>query len=155
MTAEPTALAYLARRGVAAQWRGFLRALVEELDSRLDAATRDGLLRAVGARLATLAPLPACGSLAELEARMNEALAASDWGYVEIGLDPNERVLLLSHCAAPAIATRTDPSGGWIGAVLEGLYGAWIASQAGAEPSLQPARVSATPAVVTLRYGRG
>jgi hypothetical protein len=153
--AEPTALTYLARRGVAAQWRVFLRALVETLDANLDAASRDALLRAVGARFGALAPLPPCGGLAELEARMNEVLAAADWGWVEIALDPGDRTLVLMHCAAPAVATGADPTGGWIGAVLEGLYGAWLAAQPGAEANLVPRRVGAIGGTMTLRYGRG
>jgi len=152
--AEPNALSYLARRGVAAQWRGFLRALVETLDANLDAASRDALLRAVGGRLAALTPLPACAGLAELEARMNEALAAADWGWAEIALDPNDRALLVTHCAAPAVATGADPSGGWVGAVLEGLYGAWFAGQPGAEPSLVPRRTGGGTGAIRLRYGR-
>jgi hypothetical protein len=154
MTAETNTLSYLARRGVSGQWRGFIRALVETLDGNLDAASRDSLLRAVGARLAALSPLPACSSLAELEARMNDVLAQIDWGFTEISFDPNERSLVLTHAAPPAIATAADPSGGWIAAVLEGMFGAWLGSQPGAEPSLSPRRVAATPAQVTLRYGR-
>ena len=152
--ADPTTLSYLARRGVSGQWRTFLRALVETLDSHLDATSRDSLLRAVGARIAALSPLPGCSSLAELEARMNDVLAQTDWGYVEIALDPNERVLMLSHAAPPTIATAADPTGGWIAAVVEGLLGAWLAAQPGAEPSISPRRVSSTPALITLRYGR-
>ena len=57
---ELRSLSYLARRGVSPQWRGFLRALIETLDANLDVASRDALLRAVGARLAGLMPrLPA------------------------------------------------------------------------------------------------
>ncbi len=153
--AEPNALSYLARRGVAAQWRGFLRALVETLDANLDAASRDALLRAVGARFAALTPLPACAGLAELEARVNEALAAADWGWAEIALDPNDRALVVTHCAAPLVATGADPSGGWVGAVLEGLYGTWFGNQPGAEPSLVPRRTGTGPGRVLLRYGRG
>ncbi len=153
--AEPNALLYLARRSVAAQWRGFLRALVETLDANLDAASRDALLRAVGTRFAALTPLPACAGLAELEARVNEALAAADWGWAEIALDPNDRALVVTHCAAPVVATGADPSGGWIGAVLEGLYGTWFGSQPGAEPSLVPRRTDSKPGMIVLRYGRG
>lgn len=152
--AEPTALTYLSRRSVGAQWRVFLRALVETLDANLDAASRDELLRAVGARFGALSPLPPCGGLAELEGRINEALAAVDWGWAEIALDPNERVLVVTHCAAPAVATGADPSGGWIGAVLEGLYGTWLAAQPGAEASLLPRRIGTTAGMITLRYGR-
>jgi hypothetical protein len=153
--AEPNALSYLARRGVAAQWRGFLRALVETLDANLDAASRDALLRAVGARLGALLPLPTCAGLAELEARVNEALAAADWGWAEIALDPNDRALVVTHCAAPVVATGADPAGGWVGAVLEGLYGSWFGSQPGAEPSLVPRRTGSRPGIILLRYGRG
>ncbi|MFZ4410665.1 MAG: cellulose biosynthesis protein BcsD [Paracraurococcus sp.] len=151
---ESRSLSYLARRGVSAQWRGFLRALIETLDANLDTASRDALLRAVGARLAGLMPLPACGSLPELEGRINEALAGADWGWVEIALDPQDRSLVLTHTAAPSIAAGTEASGVWIAAVLEGLHGAWLGSQPGADPSLAPRKVAATPATVTLRYGR-
>src|SRR4051812_34525621 len=74
---ELRSLSYLARRGVAAQWRGFLRALIETLDANLDAASRDALLRAVGARMSGTLPLAAC-----------------DWGWVEISLDPQDRSLV-------------------------------------------------------------
>ena len=60
--AASSALSYLARRGVAAQWRGFLRALVETLDANLDPGSRDSLMRAVGGRFAALMPLPPCTS---------------------------------------------------------------------------------------------
>lgn len=152
--AEPTALSYLARRSVPAQWRGFLRALVETLDANLDAASRDALLRSVGARLGTLHPLPVCGGLSELESRMNEILAAADWGWVEVTLDTQERALVLTHCAAPAVGTGADPSGGWLVAVLEGLYGAWLAGQPGAERGMMPRRASGSAGTVVLRYGR-
>ncbi|TCZ57821.1 cellulose biosynthesis protein BcsD [Roseicella aquatilis] len=157
MTAEADSrsLSYLARRGVSAQWRGFVRALVETLDANLDPGSRDALLRAVGARMAGLAPLPACGSLAELEQRMNEALAACDWGWVEVALDQHDRSLLLAHSAAPAVAAGTEMDGHWIGAVLEGLYGHWLGAQPGADPTLAPRRTGAGGATLTLRYGRG
>ena len=98
--ADPTTLSYLARRGVAVQWRGFLRALVETLDAHLDASSRDSLLRAVGGRMAALAPMPACATLTELESRMNDVLAAADWGYVQLTLDATATALLINHAAA-------------------------------------------------------
>lgn len=152
--AEARSLSYLARRGVSAQWRGFLRALIETLDANLDPGSRDALLRAVGTRLAGLMPLPACGSLPELEARMNEALAACDWGWVEVALDQNDRSLHLSHYAAPAVSVGAEANPGWIAAVLEGLHGAWLGNQPGADPGFAPRRVAADGAVITLRYGR-
>jgi hypothetical protein len=152
--ADLPSLTYLARRGVSAQWRGFLRALIETLEANLDTASRDALLRAVGARLGGLIPLPPCASLAELETRMNEALAGCDWGWVELALDPQDRALVLTHSAAPFVAAGAEAGGVWIAAVLEGLYGAWLGAQPGSDPSLAPRRVAATAATVTLRYGR-
>ncbi|MDO9708073.1 cellulose biosynthesis protein BcsD [Paracraurococcus lichenis] len=148
-------VSYLARRGVSAQWRGFLQALIETLDANLDTASRDALLLAVGARLGGLMPLPSCASLGELETRMNEALAGCDWGWVEVSLDPQDRSLVLTHSAAPSIAAGTEANGAWIAAVLEGLYGAWLGGQPGADAGLSPRRVGGTSATVTLRYGRG
>lgn len=153
-TVETPALSYMARRGVAAQWRGFLCALIETLDANLDTASRDSLMRAVGTRFAAQMPLPACGSMHELEARMNDALAATDWGWVEIALNQQEGVLLLTHVAAPAVASSGDGQAEWIIAVLEGLYAAWLGSQPGADQSLVLRRQGATPATITLRYGR-
>jgi hypothetical protein len=153
--ADPTTLSYLARRGVAAQWRGFLRALVETLDAHLDATSRDSLLRAVGGRMAALAPMPACATLAELESRMNDVLAAADWGYVQLSLDATAKALLIHHAAAPLVATHHDATGNWVAAVLEGLYGAWLATQPGAEGQVPIRRSPATPGSVSLRYGRG
>ncbi|WP_160121434.1 cellulose biosynthesis protein BcsD [Rhodovarius lipocyclicus] len=151
---DPNAISYLARRGVAAQWRGFLRALVETLDTHLDAASRDALLRAVGGRMAQLAAIPACGTLAELETRMNDVLAAADWGYVQISLDAQAKALVISHHAAPAVSTHHDAQGAWVGAVLEGLYAGWLAAQPGAEGGVSVTRQPSSAGVITLRYGK-
>ena len=153
--ADPTTLSYLARRGVAVQWRGFLRALVETLDAHLDASSRDSLLRAVGGRMAALAPMPACATLAELESRMNDVLAAADWGYVQLSLDATAKALMINHAAAPLVSTHHDATGGWVAAVLEGLYGAWLAAQPGAEGQVPIRRSPAPAGSVSLRYGRG
>ena len=153
--ADPTTLSYLARRGVAVQWRGFLRALVETLDAHLDPTSRDSLLRAVGGRMAALAPMPACATLAELESRMNDVLAAADWGYVQLSLDATAKALLINHAAAPLVSTHHDATGTWVTAVLEGLYGAWLAAQPGAEGQVPIRRLPASAGSVSLRYGRG
>jgi len=129
------ALAYLARRDVSGQWRGFLRALVETLDAHLDANGRNALLRSVGARLGNDMPLRPAATLVELEARMNEALASIAWGYVTITLDEADRSLRLTHGAAPAIGVAGDDAGAWAGAVLEGLYGTWLSAQQGGTES--------------------
>jgi hypothetical protein len=152
---DAASLAWMARRGVAPQWRAFLRALVETLDTNLAPESRDSLLRAVGARLAGTAPLPPCDSLEDLSAAMNRALLGWDWGHVAVTADGAASALYLTHRCAPAVGCEGDAEGAWIGAVLEGLFTAWIAGQPGADSSL-PARVTAAAAGrIELRYGRG
>jgi len=154
-TADPDALTYFARRGVAQQWRVFLRAMMETLEGHLDHGAREGLLRMVGARMAALMPLPPCATLGELEARMNDTLATADWGYVQLSLDVNNRTLLLRHVAAPLVGTHADLTGSWAGAVLEGLYGAWFSQQPGAEPGIHVRRWGPDGGGIMLRYARG
>jgi hypothetical protein len=151
---DPLAMVYLARKGVAVQWRGFLRALVETLDANMEPDSRDALLRAVGGRMAQLSPMPACGTLGELESRMNDVLAAADWGFVQVALDNQARVLLLTHNAAPIVTTHHDAAGAWVCAVLEGLYAGWLAAQPGAEGGVPLKRQPAAPGSVVLRYGQ-
>lgn len=152
---DQNALTYFARRGVAPQWRVFLRAMMETLESHLDHGAREGLLRMVGARMASLMPLPACGTLDELESRMNDTLAIADWGYVQISLDVNNRTVMLRHVAAPMVGTHADLTGSWVGSVLEGLYGSWLGNQPGAEPGIHVRRVGPDGGAMLLRYARG
>jgi len=154
-TSDQNALTYSARRGVAAQWRVFLRAMMETLEGHLDHGAREGLLRMVGARMAALMPLPSCGSLSELESRINDTLAIADWGYVQISLDVNNRTVLLRHVAPPLVGTHADLTGSWVGSVLEGLYGSWLSHQPGAEPGLHVRRWGPDGGAMLLRYARG
>jgi hypothetical protein len=152
---DPLPASYLARRGVAPQWRAFLRALVETLEDHLDADGRDALMRAIGRRMAQAMPLAHCDTLAALEARINDALASAEWGYCEIALDTGVPRLVLVHSAAPAVSAGGDADGRWIGAVLEGLYGTWLGEQPGADPALRPELVGYAPGSATLHYGKG
>jgi hypothetical protein len=153
--AEPLTAAYLARRGVSAQWRAFLRAMVETLDQHLDAEGRAALMRVIGRRMADAMPLAHCDTLAELESQINEALAAVEWGYCAISLDTGSKRLVVTHSAAPAIAAGQDLEGRWIAGVLEGLYGSWFANQPGADGDLLPEVTGYAAGRVRLEYGRG
>lgn len=152
---DQNALTYFARRGVAPQWRSFLRAMMETLEGHLDAGGREGLLRLVGSRMAALMPLPACATLGELEARINDTLAVADWGYVQLSLDVNTKCVVLRHVAAPLVGTHADLTGSWIGSVLEGLYGTWLGNQPGAEPGIHVRRWGPDGGAMLLRYTRG
>ncbi|MBU8536436.1 cellulose biosynthesis protein BcsD [Falsiroseomonas tokyonensis] len=152
--AEPLTAAYLARRGVAPQWRLFVRGLVETLDEHLDSAGRAALLRAIGRRMADAMPLPHCDTLKALESHINDALGAAEWGYCQLAVDVEARRLLVTHAAAPAIGAGEDADGGWIGAVLEGLYGGWLSQQPGADADLAPSVFVYAPGEAKLGYGR-
>jgi hypothetical protein len=154
-SAEPITAAYLARRGVAQQWRGFVRAMVETLDAHLDAEGRAALMRAIGARMAGAMPLGYCDTLAGLEAQINDALGSAEWGYCRLSLDLAARRLLVVHGAAPAVGAGEDADGSWAGAVLEGLYSAWFAGQPGADATMAARLTAWQPGEAQLLYARG
>jgi hypothetical protein len=143
---------YLARRAVSPQWRPFLRAVMAVMDEHLPAEGRVTLLRALGAGMAREMALPACTSLGELEARMNEALAAVEWGYVQISLDETVPALLIQHAAAPLVSVAGDAEGAWLGTLLEGLHQAWLDAQPGAAAGVPVRCARLENALVELRY---
>jgi hypothetical protein len=135
------------------EWEALLRALLDTLDSHMQGPERAVLLRAIGKRIAALSPIPPEDTLSGLEARMNEWLAGPRWGTVSIAVDSSGPALVLTHAAPPVLPTATDESGKWIGPVLEGLHGAWIAAQPGAEPEVEAHLVSIGAEGMVLRYG--
>jgi hypothetical protein len=152
--ADQSALSYLARRGVSPQWRPFVRALLDIAGEHLPEAAQDDFLRALGKGMARDMPLPHCATLAALEDAMNVALAAAQWGYVEIALDEANVALLLRHTAAPLIPLPNDPAGNWVARVLEGLYQAWLDTQPGAEAGVPVRRTEQAPAAVVFQYAK-
>jgi hypothetical protein len=151
--AEQGALSsYLARRAVSPQWRPFLRALMAVVEEHLPGDARATLLRAIGEGMAREMPLPPCATLVELEARMNEALAAVEWGYVQIALDEAAPALIIHHAAAPLVSVAGDPKGAWLGTLLEGLHQAWLDAQPGATAGVPVRCARLENALVELRY---
>lgn len=134
-------------------WEVFLRALLDTLDAHMPPEERAVLLRAIGAQIAALSPIPPEETLSGLEARINERLAEPRWGTVSIALDSSGPALVLTHEAPPVLDTAQDSTGGWIGPVLEGLHAGWIAAQPGAEPEVQAQLVSSESDRFVLRYG--
>ncbi|HEY8614410.1 MAG TPA: cellulose biosynthesis protein BcsD [Roseomonas sp.] len=134
-------------------WDGFLRALLHTLDAHMPPEERAVLLRAIGAQIAALSPIPPEDTLAGLEARINERLAVPRWGSVSIALDSNGPALVLTHAAPPALPISRGDAGQWMGPVLEGLHAGWIAAQPGAGPEIGAHLVSADEGRMVLRYG--
>ncbi|MBP0447376.1 hypothetical protein J8J14_21650 [Roseomonas sp. SSH11] len=134
-------------------WEGFLRALLDTLDAHMPAEERAVLLRAIGAQIAALSPIPPEATLAGLEARINERLAGPRWGSVSIALDSDGPALVLTHAAPPSLPHRRDEDRAWIAPVLEGLHSGWIGAQPGAEAEVQTHLVSSSEGRMVLRYG--
>ncbi len=133
-----------------------MRALAAEIDATHDAAARDALLRAVGRRMARLRPLPEVASMEALEIELNEALAALDWGAVQLVLEADAQRLTLLHAGLPRLGGAGDPPGTWLSAALEGLYETWIGQQPGSDATLVARRHgSVTTSLVTLLYSKG
>jgi hypothetical protein len=136
------------------QWRGFLLAMACELDAIMPARSRDRLLRAVGMRMAQMRPVPPAASMEALQIEMNEILAELGWGSVRLDVAGSERGLLLTHSGLPRLGVAGHPPGTWLAAVLEGIYGGWMASQPGSEPSLAvELQGAADAATLELKYG--
>ena len=136
------------------QWRVFVRALAEEVDSLAGAGERDDMLRGVGRRMAGMLPLPAVKTLDALEIEANDALGAIGWGSVRFELQEAQVALRVIHDGLPRIGSLGSPSGQWLGAMLEGLYDGWFSQQPGSKPSLSARRMPGDGAGVVLRYGR-
>ena len=137
------------------QWRLFLRALAEEVDSLAGPEERDDLLRGVGHRMSRMAPLPEVETLEALEIEMNDALAALGWGEVRLVVDEASPALRVVHTGLPRIGTVGTPPGQWLGALLLGLYDGWFQQQPGAQPTLHTHREPGLGgATVIMRYAR-
>lgn len=152
--ADQSALSYLARRGVSPQWRAFVRSLLDISAAHLPEPAQDVFLRALGEGMAGEMPLPACTTLAALEDAMNVALAAAEWGYVEIALDEANAAMVLRHMAAPLISRPNDPSGAWVARVLEGLYQTWLDAQPGAVAGVPVRGTDQAAGAVILQYAK-
>ncbi len=139
----------------AVDWRPFLRALAEEVDSLAGAGERDDMLRGVGRRMARLTPLPAVQTLVALEIELNDALDTLGWGSVTLHVNEADRALEVTHSGLPRIGSLGTPAGQWLSALLEGLYDAWLAQQPGSKPSLTARRLDRGEGdVVVVSYGR-
>ncbi len=136
-------------------WRIFMRAMAEEVDSLAGAGERDDMLRGIGRRMSRMLPLPPTQSVTELEIEMNEVLAAAGWGHVALQVNEARRSLELTHTGLPRIGSLGTPAGTWLSPLLEGLYDGWLAQQPGSKPALASQRVPAeSGSAIVLHYER-
>ena len=138
----------------ATQWRMFVRALAEEVDSLAGANERDDMLRGVGRRMARMLPLPPVRTLDALEIEANDALDMIGWGRVRFELQEAQVKLRLVHDGLPRVGSLGGPAGHWLSALLEGLYDGWLGQQPGSSPALSARRVEDGGTSVVMAYGR-
>ena len=109
---------------VSPEWRAFLAALANELNTRLDTDSIRLLMRRLGTSMAQSSPLPTLLLLTDLEAAMNDAWSLMAWGRVE--LQDRGIELQITHRGAPIESTFGADSRAWAPAILEGAYEQWL-----------------------------
>ncbi|WP_426817209.1 cellulose biosynthesis protein BcsD [Winslowiella sp. 2C04] len=90
-------------------------------------------LQQMGQQLAQRYPLESARTVRDLELQINLALSRFNWGFVDI--EPLENALVITHRALPAGDEHLEAVH-WrdaMGAVLTGLYAAWLRAQGGSE----------------------
>ena len=139
----------------AVDWRMFIRALAEEVDSLAGSGERDDMLRGVGRRMARLNPLPPVQTLDALEMEINDALEGLGWGEASLRVNEADRTLEVVHAGLPRIGSLGSPPGQWLSALLEGLYDGWFAQQPGSKAALSSRRVGGSGGdTVVMAYAR-
>jgi hypothetical protein len=152
---EESDLRYMRDRLFSDQWRPFMSSLMTELFSNFEVEEACGFLRQIGGRVAAETPLLKLGTLEELEAGVNSALAAMTWGYIRLDLTGAE--IEIVHRAYPELGAAHPARQAWrtgFSAILEGLYTTWLQMQGGRHDMRARAQPEGPEAgVVTLRFG--
>nr|3A8E_A Chain A, Cellulose synthase operon protein D [Komagataeibacter xylinus]3A8E_B Chain B, Cellulose synthase operon protein D [Komagataeibacter xylinus]3A8E_C Chain C, Cellulose synthase operon protein D [Komagataeibacter xylinus]3A8E_D Chain D, Cellulose synthase operon protein D [Komagataeibacter xylinus]3AJ2_A Chain A, Cellulose synthase operon protein D [Komagataeibacter xylinus]3AJ2_B Chain B, Cellulose synthase operon protein D [Komagataeibacter xylinus]3AJ2_C Chain C, Cellulose synthas len=110
----------------------FLQTLSWEIDDQVGIEVRNELLREVGRGMGTRIMPPPCQTVDKLQIELNALLALIGWGTVTLELLSEDQSLRIVHENLPQVGSAGEPSGTWLAPVLEGLYGRWVTSQAGA-----------------------
>ncbi len=143
------------QRPQSVQWRLFIRALADEVDSLAGPGERDDMLRGMGRRMARMTPLAHVDQLDALEMEMNEVLGDLGWGHVRLHLNAEDPAVMIRHSGLPKVGSLGNPAGMWLAALLEGLYEGWMAQQPGSQSTLIARRVPANNSeFVVLRFAR-
>ncbi|WP_322045636.1 cellulose biosynthesis protein BcsD [Paraburkholderia sp. J67] len=135
------------------QWRPFLSLFAQELTQNLTPKLLTQLMRGSGGQFASQYALEPAGTVAAMQAAMNQVWSELGWGSVEIR--EAQDWLVLTHYRAPLKAAFGPENLAWAGAFLEGAYEAWM-HQLGADSQLRmttagPADVSGT---MVFLFGR-
>ncbi|WP_024869995.1 cellulose biosynthesis protein BcsD [Pseudoxanthomonas suwonensis] len=115
-------LDYYRSQSCSPQWRGFLRALAEEVAQGLDEDDQARLMARIGRRFAQAHPLPKAATLQELQAHVDALWSSLDWGFAVFEEQPDQ--VVIRHVASPlaAVLGQTSLATGF----LEGVYREWF-----------------------------
>ena len=125
-------LQHLAVERVSRQWVDFLAIFSGELAAQVSKAEYRELLLKMGAKFATLHPLPNCIELNDIQLSANALWAGLQWGYVQF-IDDGQNLQIAHHACPLTDGLQLDV--GVAGGFLQGVYLTWIRA-AGAPVSL-------------------
>jgi hypothetical protein len=108
-------------------------------------------MQRVGRRFAAAHPLPPCATTPELGAALNAIWNDVDWGFVEVGDEPD--YLRIVHCCPPLLAFGANALP-WSPAFLEGAYQEWLSALGAQGLSVVQAGEFDESAAVEFRLGR-
>jgi len=132
------------------RWGGFLRVLSDELNDQMNVEEIRAFFYVLGKRLAEQSPLGNAESLEDLETGANAYFRQIGWGWMRVR--DVQTSLELVHACAPLRSAFGDEGMAWAGALLEGLYSAWL-HEIGAGDELTLRQIGdAEGAVDTLRF---
>lgn len=140
---------YLLEQQCSRQWKGYLTSLADEFNAQLSESDLRTLNQRVGARFAASTPLPACRTLADIQAAVNQVWRDNGWGYVD--MQQEEQGLRVVHYCAPLKAAFGEKSLAWSPAFLEGAYQVWFAAS-GAAANLKLRQASDCDSTGTVEY---
>lgn len=133
-------------------WFDLLTIMVDGMVSNVGETESQPFLAQMGETLADRYPLPVSQTVGELEAAINEKLAAFGWGVVDI--TASDDGMLLRHQALP-VYRETSGQTRWCNAlcaILEGLYGRWLYAQGGDAKLVLKRHRAFSVAEVQFRY---
>jgi len=148
---EELNIAAWSQRGSTRQWPAFIAAFAGELAAGARPEAARAFLWYVGRRVASSTPLPPAETLGELEAAINAAWTALDWGWVRLLVGEDD--IRIVHGAWPELA-GTQGAEAWpdtAAAILEGVYAAWF--EAHGSPLGRTEKVSARAGALEFRHG--
>ena len=130
-TANPLLLSYFQQQQTPPGWFDLLSVMIDGMVDNVGEAESQPFLRQMGESLALRFPLPASGTVGELEANINAHLSAFNWGFIDI--DASDDGMSFRHQGLP-VSRDENQRTRWcyaFCAILEGLYSRWLLGQGG------------------------